>query len=232
MPVDGVATEREVRGAEADQRIRLPIGIGAVARPGSGFRGGDDLRADGIQFDVGATLEQVDVIRNEQAFEAVLPDVPDVAVGPMKVVGIGEVEPLDGPAEFRARSRSDHKVDMVGHQAIVVDLYVVLLAEGEEPLAVPLPVAVVAEDRGPVVATRQDVVASVIDEQAGRSRHHRNPSKREPVPIFQKRTGTYFLNLRLDEGCLRIDHTVGVFPLETRTDDEMSGRIHFETVSA
>lgn len=117
----------------------------------------DDSRLDGIKFDVGGASQKVDIFFDQEAFEAVLPEVPHVRIFLLVIKGVGQVEFLHGGRQRRARKGSEHQMDVIGHEAIVVE------PEGMNPLEagqdgqVGLEIAPFVENGLAVIAPCEDV---------------------------------------------------------------------------
>lgn len=188
LPLGGVLPEGFVEGIEGHQRIMPTLRVDPVARPRVGVRGGHHPRADRVELDVGATLEEVVVLRDEQTLETILPEVAGVAVPSLVGQGVAEVEALHGLAQTYACRSFDNQVHVVRHEAVVVEVEAVFREVGGNESTVALEVGLIMKDRCAVVPTGQNVVAATIHQEPSLAWHTDSSStKIRTVPYFPNR---------------------------------------------
>ena len=142
-----------------------------LSGPGVVRRGIHELRADRIELDVAAAGEKIafgiDQRGAETAFE-------QAAGALVLVVEPGDVEAahlLHHQGQARIVRRRRQQVQVVRHQDISVDRHFVEAGRFLQPDQEALVVGLFAEDRLTVIATLDDVVGLVRDDESGKACH-------------------------------------------------------------
>lgn len=115
-----------------------------------------------VEDDVAGDAERIRVLLDQPCLEAALDRVADPAVPPIETARVDAVQLPHPEREVRA-VRLDHEVKVVAHQAVRVADPAVPLDDLREAGQQPATIAIVAEDRRPLVPARVDVVEGVLE---------------------------------------------------------------------
>ena len=131
--------------------------MGGEAAPAVVAGGFDHAGAEGVGLDVAEDRQEVVVVLDDGALEPALPDVAAAVVAAVVALGVGDEQALHDPADRRLAG-ADQQMDVVGHEAVAVELERLPLLQVGEGLEEGGVVVVVEEDRCAVVAAVDDVV--------------------------------------------------------------------------
>jgi len=129
--------------------------VGGEAAPAVVASRFDHAGAEGVGLDVAEDGQEVVVDLDDGALEPTLPDVAAAVMAAVAALGVEDEEALYDPADRRLQG-SDQEVDVVGHEAVAVEL--------ERP---PLfQVADSLEERGEIFHVKEngDAIDDVVDE--------------------------------------------------------------------
>ena len=110
------------------------------------------------------------VVLDDGALESTLPDVAAAVVAAVVALGVGDEQALHDPAD-RSLQGADQQVDVVGHQAIAIELERPPLLQVGERFEERGVILVVEEDRGAVVAAVDDMVDESVTDRSKWSGH-------------------------------------------------------------
>lgn len=111
------------------------------------------------------------VLLNRERLESALPDVAAAAMAPMVPANVRREQPLHPPREVAVVSRPQHKMKMVGHEAVAEHTYGQAFARRGKEITKGFIIGVVAKDAGPAIAAVDDVVTDSTDGSTSGSRH-------------------------------------------------------------
>ena len=155
----------------ADERIASAQGVAGVAGPRMVLRSRDHPGPQGVGLDVAIAGHHVALGIHDGRLEPALPQRPRAAPYPVDAANVAAPQRLHQPTDPVVSRRSDQQVHMVGHQHICVQGAALLCQSpadlGQEEAAV----AVVEEDRLPIVAALDDVVGLAGEHQARGAGH-------------------------------------------------------------
>jgi len=113
-----------------------------------------------------APQKQVGVLGDQEALETILPKVARMAIAALIGEGVREIQSMHGVAQPHCRRRFRDEMDVVGHEAVMVEMNLMREEIPMKQLAVPLLVFRVEKDRHPVVPPRQEMVTATIQEKS------------------------------------------------------------------
>ena len=119
--VAGVCGERLVDGDRVEERVAASEPVGGEAAPAVVACGFDHAGAEGVGLDVAEDRQEVVVVLDDGALESTLPDVAAAVVAAVVALGVGDEQALHDPADRRLQG-PDQQVDVVGHEAVAVEL--------------------------------------------------------------------------------------------------------------
>lgn len=131
----------------------------------------DEVRAQGVAFDVANGGDQVAVLLDGESLEAPLPDVAAAAVVAVIPPDMRGHQPLHPAAQVAVVVRPEHQVEMVGHQAQCEDAHGQALAGGLKQAKEGVVVVGLLEDGGAAIAPIEHVVDDPADTRASGSSH-------------------------------------------------------------
>ena len=164
LTLRGCLPEARIERVRRDEGVVVSFGVDAVTRPRVSGRRRDHVGPHRVQLHIGTTLEQIVVFRDQETLEAILPEVAGMTAPLFVREGIAEVDPLHGLAKFFGCCGLYYQMNVVRHQAIVVECDLVLGKVRRDELPVTLEISRIMEDGRPVVTPGEDVVATAINE--------------------------------------------------------------------
>jgi len=101
------------------------------------------------------------VVFHRETFKAVLENVADVVIFPCEVFGVKQKEPLWDFTERLLDRKLNQKVDMVGHEAVVVDIKVEAPFEKTKEEEKTFIIFRFSEESLAVIAAGNDVIGNI-----------------------------------------------------------------------
>ena len=110
------------RGRSKWNLPRFSIGVGRVTAPRIRFQGGHHAGLKRVAFDVATGFEEIALGFNRKTVITALPEMAADPIRAAHVEPVASLEVMQGSAEFLRVAGTEEQVNMIGHEAVVMEL--------------------------------------------------------------------------------------------------------------